>query len=162
VHCKYGFQSDTLVVSVVGRHIVYAGYTRKGSSSYERIKNAKIHRVMNKKNPKHVTVLLSNQKAPKRYTLILLELFLIAHSVFSKVYLNISVFCFIICGHVGDHKTSLTSPFFIIVVSVPTQDDERSYIMVTILPLFLRVSDSIVVVFHLMKMISFCVIIYPY
>jgi hypothetical protein len=71
VHCKYGFQSDTLVVSVVGRHIVYAGYTRKGSSSYERIKNAKIHRVMNKKNPKHVIVLLSNQKAPKRYTLIL-------------------------------------------------------------------------------------------
>jgi hypothetical protein len=48
---QYGFQSDTLVVSVVGRHIVYAGYTRKGSSSYERIKNAKIHRVMNKKKP---------------------------------------------------------------------------------------------------------------
>jgi hypothetical protein len=27
--CKYGFQSDTIVVSVIGRHIVYAGYTKK-------------------------------------------------------------------------------------------------------------------------------------
>ena len=46
--CKYGFQSDTIVVSVIGRHIVYAGYVEKGSSRYERIKNAKDHRVMNK------------------------------------------------------------------------------------------------------------------
>ena len=87
--------------------------------------------------------------------------FLIAHSVFSQGYLNISVFCFITCGHVRDHKTSLTSPLFI-VVSVPTQDGERSYIMVAILPLFLRVSDSVIVVLHFMKMIYFCVIIYPY
>jgi hypothetical protein len=56
-----------------GRHIVYTGYSkkfielwtdqiRKSSSSYERIKN------------KHVRVLLSNQKARNRYTLILHEL----------------------------------------------------------------------------------------
>jgi hypothetical protein len=49
VHCcNYGFQSDTIVVSVISLHIDYAGYTNKGSSSYERIKNAKVHQVMNK------------------------------------------------------------------------------------------------------------------
>ena len=46
-YCKYGFQSDTIVASVIGRHIVYAGQTKKGSSSYEQIKNTKVHRVMN-------------------------------------------------------------------------------------------------------------------
>jgi hypothetical protein len=48
MYIEYGFQSDTIVVSVIDRHIVYADYTKKGSSSYERIKNVKVHRVMNK------------------------------------------------------------------------------------------------------------------
>ena len=34
--CKYVFQSDTIVASVIGRHIVYAGYTKQ------------VHRIMNK------------------------------------------------------------------------------------------------------------------
>jgi hypothetical protein len=51
--------------------ILFLLVIQNSSSSYERIKNAKVHRVMNKYKKKQVTVLLSNQKAPKRYKLIL-------------------------------------------------------------------------------------------
>jgi len=44
---------------------------RKSSSSYERIKNAKVHRVMNESKTNQVTVLLSNQKARKLYAFML-------------------------------------------------------------------------------------------
>ena len=91
---------DIIVVSVGVRHIAYTGYAksssgtqkfielwsdqnRKSSSSYERIKN------------KQVTVLLSNQKARKRYSLLLLELFFyirLSLFQFHKYHLNRDIY----------------------------------------------------------------------
>ena len=49
--------------------ILFILVMQKRPPSYERIKTEKVHRVMNERiKTKHVTVLLSNQKARKRFT----------------------------------------------------------------------------------------------
>jgi hypothetical protein len=48
--CKYGFQSDTIIVSVIGHHIVYAGYTKW------------VHRVMNWSKTQKFIELWTNKK----------------------------------------------------------------------------------------------------
>jgi hypothetical protein len=48
IFVNMAFNLTLSLASVISRRIVYADYTKKGSSSYERIKNVKVHRIMNK------------------------------------------------------------------------------------------------------------------